>query len=162
MKNFPISALFLPGLFSSSLLALALLASCASPSGGGSTSSGASGGTGAGQTPAVKKVALSPEMQRAQKLYIKRKCARCHGKEGRGDGPEAKDMSPKPTDLRDASAYEQGKDLKSIMETIYNGVPYTDMDPDHTIPVPERRAIARYVLYILKTAPPSIKKKKKS
>src|SRR5262249_31498476 len=36
---------------------------------------------------------------RGRKVYAKGDCAECHGREGRGDGPSAKDLKVKPADL---------------------------------------------------------------
>ena len=60
--------------------------------------------TACGQTPAV------PE--HADALY-RRYCASCHGLAGRGDGPAADALSPRPTDLTAATL-----DLPELMKVI--------------------------------------------
>lgn len=39
-------------------------------------------------------------------VYLK-ECLSCHGEQGRGDGSAAKDLNPKPRDLRTAELWEQ-------------------------------------------------------
>src|SRR5256712_10308243 len=53
-----------------------------------------------------KVLAIPPEpprtpdtIARGRRAYDKGECAECHGREGRGDGPAAKDPSIKPVDL---------------------------------------------------------------
>src|SRR3546814_7611277 len=59
----------------------------------------------AGQLLAVYPVALSPKqppnLARGQQLYAEQ-CAGCHGADGHGDGPLARQLEPKPVDLRAA------------------------------------------------------------
>ncbi|HZP42239.1 MAG TPA: cytochrome c [Candidatus Binatia bacterium] len=47
--------------------------------------------------------ALAAEPSAGEALY-RRYCASCHGLEGRGDGPAAGALSPKPTDLTRSTA----------------------------------------------------------
>jgi mono/diheme cytochrome c family protein len=47
----------------------------------------------------VNPIPKSPESIANGGALFSRHCAMCHGKEGRGDGPSAKNMVPKPTNL---------------------------------------------------------------
>ena len=47
-----------------------------------------------------------PEPNEGRRLYVEN-CVQCHGPTGKGDGPWAKGMTPKPTDLTQLSS--QGK-----------------------------------------------------
>ncbi len=47
------------------------------------------------------------------------KCAGCHGREGRGDGPAAKDLDPRPADFTDKAMMADARDdylLWRVME----------------------------------------------
>ncbi len=43
----------------------------------------------------------------AGKVVYARECLSCHGPGGRGDGPAAKELKPKPNDLTDPKVWEQ-------------------------------------------------------
>jgi mono/diheme cytochrome c family protein len=43
----------------------------------------------------------------AGKAIYAKECLSCHGTEGRGDGPAAKELNPKPRDLRTPKIWEQ-------------------------------------------------------
>lgn len=49
-------------------------------------------------------------LQRGKELYLK-KCALCHGKEARGDGPAAKGLKQKPSDLLAMSGMHEDGDV---------------------------------------------------
>jgi high-affinity iron transporter len=55
-------------------------------------------------------------------LYLANGCNVCHGDQGRGDGPVARNLSPKPRDFADLSAYRRGPELAQIEETIEQGL----------------------------------------
>jgi mono/diheme cytochrome c family protein len=62
---------------------------------------------------------------RGQEIY-QQACAMCHGFQGRGDGPLARTLAPRPSDFRIHMA--EGHPPEQIFEWIANGVPGT---PDH-------------------------------
>ncbi len=73
-----------------------------------------------------------PDLANGKKIY-KKQCARCHGKDGRGNGPTTEniEMQPPPTDLRDLSYMRKVAPLK-IFNTSRLGIEGTRMDPfDH-------------------------------
>ena len=55
-----------------------------------------------------------------------RSCASCHGKAGTGDGPAAKQLNPKPSNLVDAE-WAHGTSDSEIFAVIRSGVPKTAM-----------------------------------
>lgn len=57
-----------------------------------------------------------------RKLYIANGCNVCHGDQGRGDGPVARNLSPKPRDFADLPGYKRGPGLVQIEETIEKGL----------------------------------------
>jgi mono/diheme cytochrome c family protein len=84
-------------------------------------------------TPSPKVVALpappaaTPEaVARGAAVYIKGECAECHGKEARGDGPSAKDLSIKPPDLT-RRPLKSGAAPRDIVRTLVTGLDGTPM-----------------------------------
>jgi high-affinity iron transporter len=67
----------------------------------------------------------TPDLKRATVLYAEN-CAACHGAQGRGDGPAARGMEPKPADFHDAQRMAK-RDAYSLYNTITLGVAGTAM-----------------------------------
>ena len=84
---------------------------------------------------------------RGKALYQRHGCAVCHGREGRGDGPIARNFNPRPRDFREESAFKNGRSLEAIAETIENGLleEGVGMPGYPHLANDERRAIAAYV-----------------
>lgn len=57
-----------------------------------------------------------------RKIFMDNGCNVCHGPEGRGDGPVARNLSPKPRNFSDLAAYKRGPGLAQIEETIEKGL----------------------------------------
>lgn len=83
-----------------------------------------------------------------QDLYQK-KCAVCHGTEGKGDGPAAYLLYPKPRDfvsgkfkIRSTPTLPTDEDL---FRTITNGIPGTSMPPWAALSAQDRKALVAYV-----------------
>lgn len=71
-------------------------------------------------------------------------CAACHGPEGRGDGPAATNLDPKPTDFHDAARQRQ-RSLYGLYNTITLGVDGTSMASFSQLSDSERWGLAFYV-----------------
>ena len=67
----------------------------------------------------------APDLARARQLFAAN-CAACHGGDGTGDGSQARDMEPPPTDFTDTARYEQ-RTLYGLYSTITAGVADTAM-----------------------------------
>jgi copper resistance protein D len=61
---------------------------------------------------------------RGQELY-QQSCAMCHGFQGRGDGPMARTIVPRPSDFRVHMA--EGHTPEQLFDWVSNGVPDTAM-----------------------------------
>jgi putative copper resistance protein D len=61
---------------------------------------------------------------RGQELYMQ-SCAMCHGFQGRGDGPMARTIVPRPSDFRIHMA--EGHTPEQLFDWVSNGVPDTAM-----------------------------------
>jgi mono/diheme cytochrome c family protein len=70
---------------------------------------------------------VTPEaVARGARAYVKGECAECHGKEGRGDGPSAKDLSVRPSDLT-RRPFKSGPTAGDIVRTLLTGLDGTPM-----------------------------------
>jgi cytochrome c553 len=97
------------------LLAIVILAG-AGCKGGGSASGGSEGG---GAKP--QKVSISAaDRKEAHELFTLR-CAACHGQFGRGDGPGAPGLNPKPRNYADAAWQQTVTDEEIEKAIIYGG-----------------------------------------
>lgn len=93
---------------------------------------------------------LGAEAQQGKKLY-ERYCDQCHGPEGKGDGPAAPFVYPKPRDLTRGlykiRSSESGK-LPSdadLLKVIVEGVPGTSMPGWPWLAEGEKRELVQYV-----------------
>jgi high-affinity iron transporter len=87
--------------------------------------------------------AVAP-LSRGREVY-RSTCASCHGATGRGDGPAAAALSPRPADLTNASALGGSSPL-DFYRRITVGTAGTAMPPyEYTLSADDRWAVARYV-----------------
>ena len=69
---------------------------------------------------------------RGRKVYDKAECRECHGKEGRGDGPSAKDLKVKPSDLT-KRPLKGGSTPRDILRSTITGLDGTPMPSYHLL-----------------------------
>src|SRR3546814_8109803 len=85
----------------------------------------------AGQLLAVYPVALSPKqppnLARGQQLYAEQ-CAGCHGADGHGDGPLARQLEPKPVAFSDVTRARE-RSLFALYQVVTQGL---DRSEEHT------------------------------
>ncbi|MDR4494258.1 MAG: cytochrome c [Nitrospirales bacterium] len=100
-----------------------------------------------------------PDVKKGQSLY-QIHCAECHGEGGRGDGPRAALLAPRPGNL--VSAATSTKTDQELLSIIARGVPRTAMPGWETILWEEDRrnvlAFIRSLVHFQKptlTPPPS-------
>jgi cytochrome c oxidase cbb3-type subunit 2 len=75
----------------------------------------------------------TPEsVPRGRQAYVKGECAECHGYEGRGDGPSARDLSVKPTDLT-RRPFKSGPSPHDIFRSVLTGLDGTPMPSYHLV-----------------------------
>ena len=91
----------------------------------------------AAQSPTVATIptppAATPEaIARGAKIYVKGECAECHGKEARGDGPSAKDLSVTPSDLT-RRPLKSGATARDLVRTLLTGLDGTPMPSYHQV-----------------------------
>jgi high-affinity iron transporter len=79
------------------------------------------------------------------RVYLER-CSACHGDAGKGDGPAAAALVPRPRNLRDP-AYWKDRTLEQIRAVVAKGKPGTMMQPfAGVLTDAEIDAVARHVL----------------
>lgn len=105
------------------------------------------------ETPAIKKVPQidmrklrisTPELVGTGKALFQINCASCHGDEGRGDGPRAAELNPRPRNFK-AEKFKFGAAPIQVFNTITNGSPGTSMPSFALLPAQDRWALAHYV-----------------
>ncbi|WP_428425765.1 FTR1 family protein [Methylibium sp.] len=84
-----------------------------------------------------------PDLQRGAQLF-QAQCAACHGLEGRGDGPAAATLDPKPTALAEHLRARE-RSLFALHQVISNGVNGTAMASFGALPEDDRWALAFFV-----------------
>lgn len=85
----------------------------------------------------------SDGLQRGQTLY-REHCMDCHGATGKGDGPKAPFLSPRPGNL--ISAATSAKTDKELLRTIAQGKPRTAMPGwNDALPDEDQQAVLQYI-----------------
>jgi cytochrome c oxidase cbb3-type subunit 2 len=84
-----------------------------------------------GQAPRVIAIPPAPPatpeaIARGARAYVKGECAECHGKEARGDGPSAKDLSVRPSDLT-RRPFKSGPAARDLVRALLTGLDGTPM-----------------------------------
>jgi len=75
----------------------------------------------------------TPEaVARGQRMYVKAECRECHGDGARGDGPSAKDLKIKPSDLT-RRPLKSGPAARDILRTLVTGLDGTPMPSYHLV-----------------------------
>lgn len=86
------------------------------------------------------------------RLWAER-CSACHGEDGRGDGPAAVALQPRPRDLRSAEFW-RGRTVAALREVVKRGKPGTMMAPfDGVLSEREIDAVVTYVARFHPSAP---------
>jgi mono/diheme cytochrome c family protein len=89
-------------------------------------------------------LAPTPELIAKGKSTFAVNCSSCHGMDGKGDGPAASALNPKPRDYT-SGYWRYGGGVARIVQTITNGSPGTAMAPFPGIPLQDRFALAHYI-----------------
>jgi high-affinity iron transporter len=96
-----------------------------------------------------------PDEQSAATLY-RSQCAACHGPEGRGDGPLAASLEPRPSDFHERQRMDQ-RSLYSLYSTITLGVQGTAMSGFQGLSEDERWSLAFYVSNLARAEPEALR-----
>jgi mono/diheme cytochrome c family protein len=90
-------------------------------------------------------LAGSPKMAARGKELFQTNCASCHGPQGRGDGPAAAALNPKPRNFTSPDGWTNGTTIADIFRTLSTGVKGSAMVAYDTFPSEDRFALAHYV-----------------
>lgn len=80
----------------------------------------------------------------AGKALFQQTCASCHGNDGKGDGPAAVALNPRPANFTTGKFKHGGSDAE-LFKTISNGVPGTGMVGWSSIPEKDRWNLVNFV-----------------
>lgn len=86
---------------------------------------------------------VAPDLRRGAQLF-QAQCSGCHGAQGRGDGPLAATLDPKPTALSQPERARE-RSLFALHQIISNGVKGTAMASFAALPDEDRWALAFFV-----------------
>ena len=86
---------------------------------------------------------MAPDLSRGAQLF-QAQCATCHGAQGRGDGPLAATLDPKPTALAEHMRAQE-RSLFALHQVLSNGVAGTAMPSFGALPDEDRWALAFFV-----------------
>lgn len=91
-----------------------------------------------------KLMKATPEMAVKGKEIYGVQCAACHGADGKGDGPAAAALNPKPRDFT-SGYWKLGGTPSQVFHTITHGSPGTSMAGFASVSVPDRWALVAFV-----------------
>ena len=108
--------------------------------------------------PPPPEVARDALLTQGRQIYFAR-CVACHGSDGRGDGPLAKNLVGPPVGNLTDSEWKHGDRPEQVIAVIGQGVPNTRMDGwGRVLDPPEIKALAAYVYYLAKQpVPPELR-----
>jgi mono/diheme cytochrome c family protein len=90
-------------------------------------------------------IGATPELLSKGKTLFEANCASCHGSSGRGDGPAASTMKPRPRNLASSGGWINGYGLPGVFKTLSEGIRGTSMAPFDYLSKKDRMAMAHYV-----------------
>ena len=135
---------FVTGLVLCVIASLAYIAGSHSAKGGGGEGGGAPQGAAAGANVDVATLLKpTPELIAKGKTLFAVNCASCHGNNGKGDGPAAAALNPKPRDFT-SGFWKYGGGVARVVRTMSEGSPGTAMAAFTSIPLEDRIAIAQF------------------
>jgi mono/diheme cytochrome c family protein len=101
--------------------ALALAASAMLALSAGCQNGGDKGASGNANTTEAKKVSITAADRKEAHEMFNTRCAACHGQFGRGDGPGAAGLNPKPRNYADAAWQKTVTDEEIEKAIVYGG-----------------------------------------
>jgi mono/diheme cytochrome c family protein len=90
-------------------------------------------------------ISATPELLAKGKTLFETNCTPCHGQLGRGDGPAAATMNPKPRNFTNPVGWTNGFALHSIYKTLSEGIKNSSMTPFDYLSKQDRMSLVHYV-----------------
>ena len=87
----------------------------------------------------------TPDMIANGKKLYNSTCSSCHGEDGKGDGPAAAALNPKPRNYHQTDGWTNGRTIDAMYKTVQEGVPNTGMTAFEFIPPKDRFDIIQYI-----------------
>ncbi|MGE4233423.1 MAG: c-type cytochrome [Bacteriovoracia bacterium] len=98
-------------------------------------------------------VKSTPEiLQKGAALFVQN-CVTCHGGEGKGDGPAAAALSPKPRNFHATEGWKNGRTLSAVYKTLAEGIPGSPMPSFASLPAEDRMALVHYIRTLMPNPP---------
>ncbi len=128
------------------IASLAYVAGMHSAKGGGHGQGGETrtGGAAAANVDVALLLKPTPELVAEGKAVFSVNCASCHGTGGKGDGPAATALNPKPRNFTEGY-WRYGGGVARIVRTVSEGSPGTAMAAFASIPLADRFALAHFI-----------------
>lgn len=87
----------------------------------------------------------NPELMARGKVIYEQTCATCHGAEGKGDGPGAGQLNPKPRNFTVKDGWKNGTKMEDIYKTLDEGLKGTSMVSYNYLRKKDRMALVHVV-----------------
>lgn len=87
----------------------------------------------------------SPELVAHGKAVYAQQCASCHGVDGKGDGPAAAALNPRPRNFHADAGWKNGRKPSQIFKTLKEGLAGGAMASFATLPQDDRWGLTHYV-----------------
>ncbi len=87
----------------------------------------------------------TPALVQRGKALFEQNCAPCHGNDGRGDGPAAATLVPRPRDFMSPQGWVNGYRMEGIYKTLEEGIPGSAMSSWEYLSPKDRMALVHYV-----------------
>ena len=87
----------------------------------------------------------TPELVAKGKQLFQQQCVSCHGVEGKGDGPAAAALNPRPRNFHVSEGWKNGRKVSMVFKTLKDGIPGSSMASYATLHIDDRWALVHYV-----------------